>query len=173
MTKNQKPLKDIVAQFPDEIARYKKVNGRLPDDLDYERSFFCVWNKKRFFIHTRATLPLRDIDSGIGFGLWVEVSKQDFNRYVEAQENDKKYKQFQAKGTLANHWPGFENILGIKVLVRTVRVNEKVYIRKVLRDKLRDPLFEAALRTSAQDKKGKEMIRKLVDAYMQDASKNV
>jgi len=172
MIKDLKLMKDIVAQLPDEIARYKKVNGKLPDDLDYEPGFFCVWNKERFFIHTRATLPIRDIENGVGFGLWVEVSKQDFNKYAEAQKDDEKYKQFQAEGTLANEWPGFENIFGVKVLLKTVRVNEKVYIREVFLDKPRDPLFEVALLTSSQNKKGKQMIKKLVTTYLKNGNQN-
>lgn len=103
-----------------------------------------VWND-RYFIHTRSTLPLKDIGNGIRFGLWVEVSKENFSQYIATGNNETVYKNFNITGTLANNWPGFENTLGIKATVGTVRTNEKISITEIRNDKPRDPLFEAVL----------------------------
>jgi hypothetical protein len=162
-------MQDIVAQLPEELAIFEKINGHLPDDVNIKPGFICTWNG-RYFIHSRATLPLKDIHEGIGFGLWVEVSKTDFDVYLEAENDDSSYEKFKVKGTLANSWPGFENILGITVTVRTISLNEKVYITEVHMDKPRDPLFEVALLAQKDDLKMKKRIKDLVYAYLGEKS---
>jgi hypothetical protein len=158
--------KDIVAQLPDELAVVEKEKGQLPDNVKIEPGYACLWND-RYFIHTRATLPLKDIDGGIGFGLWVEVSKETFSQYMTTGDNEPAYKDFKTNGTLANNWPGFENTLGIEVTVRTIRTNEKVYITEVHIDKPRDPLFEVALSMQHDDIQMKEKVSNLISSYLE------
>lgn len=38
----------------------------------------------------------------MGFGLWVEVAEEDFNWYLEAIDDDEKYRTFGTEGMLAN-----------------------------------------------------------------------
>lgn len=159
-------MKDIVADLPDELVEYKKVHGQLPVDIDFEPGFYCVWDSKRFFVHTRATLPLKDIEEGIGFGLWVELSKENFARYAKANTDDELYKDFRTEGTLANEWPGFEGMSGTPVVVRTIKVDEKVYITEVKLDRPRDVLFEAALYLQRGDLKTKQKLEDLVKSYL-------
>lgn len=158
-----KPM-DVIASIPDEIKNYKDKTGEYPNDIKVEKGYYCIWND-RYFIHTRAVLPLKDFENGVGYGLWVEVKKDDFDKYLEAEKDAEKYKNFQVEGTLANIWPGFENIFGIKVKIKTVNVEEKVYISEVYLDKPRDPAFEVALNTQVGDKEGVESIRKLAYSY--------
>jgi hypothetical protein len=158
-------MQDLVAQLPGDLNIYKQENGSLPSDVKIEPGFTCIW-QDRYFIHTRATLPLKDIHDGIGFGLWVEISKEDFDRYLGANENDEDYLKFKTEGTLANEWPGFEDILGIPVVVRAIRADQKVYITEVKIDRPRDPLFEVSLLAQKDDVKIKEQIKNLIEAYM-------
>jgi hypothetical protein len=158
-------MKDIVAELPEEIAQYKYEHGNLPENLEFEPGFICVWDN-RYFIHTRETLPLLDIEEGIGFGLWVEVTKSEYERYLVAGVDDTAYMKFKTDGILANQWPGFQNILGVPVVVRAIKPDEKVYIIEVKLDKQRDPLFEVALLAQKNDFETKEKIRNLVKAYL-------
>jgi len=159
-------MKDIIADLPDELAEYKRLNSQLPEDVDFEPGFYCIWDRKRFFIHTRATLPLRDIEEGIGFGLWVEISRDDFDRYAKANIDDNLYKSFETEGILANEWPGFEGMRGVPVTVRTIKVNEKVYISRVNLDRPRDVLFEVALNMQKGDLETKQKLENLVKSYL-------
>jgi hypothetical protein len=154
---------DIVADLPTELAVLKKITGTLPSDVEFEPGYYCKWNN-RYCIHTRVTLPLKAVNDGVGFGLWVEISKEDFEKYLEAENDDTKYVNIHIRGTLANEWPGFENMEGVPVTVRAISKDEKVYITEVHMDKPRDPIFEAVLLTQRDDDKGKEHIRKLVGA---------
>lgn len=161
-------MKDAVAQYPDEIAGLYKKHGRLPDGVKLEKGYCCNWNNKKFFIHTRATLPLKDFREGLGFGLWVEVNKKDFDKYLAAENDDRKYLQFKAFGKLANNWPGFENTSGLKVKIKTVGKDEKAYISEVLIDRPTDPIFKIALDMQKEDVNLKQKISKLVQAWMHD-----
>jgi len=156
---------DIVAQLPNAILMYKHLQGDFPSDMEYEPGFICAWDN-HFFIHTRATLPLYDHTNGIGFGLWVEVSQEDYQKYLQASGDDNLYKDFIAKGTLANDWPGFENMAGIGVTIRTVSSEEKPYITEVDDDRTRDPLFYVALRMQKDDTDTLQMVRELISAYI-------
>jgi hypothetical protein len=158
-------MTDIVADFPDELAEYKKIHTQLPNEIDFEPGFYCVWNK-RYFIHTRATLPLKDIEEGVGFGLWVELNKEDFLRYAKANADDELYKTFKTNGNLANEWPGFQGMLGTPVVVRTVKVNDKVYITEVNLDKPRDILFEAVMNMQKEDIEAKQKLDDLVKRFL-------
>jgi len=163
-------MKDVVAEYPDEIADYKKLKGDIPAEVKFEKGFFCIWENKftRYFIHTRATLPLKDINGGIGFGLWVELTQEDFDKFMKAQEGDKLYADFMAEGTLANNWPGFENVNFLKVVVKGVKPDQKPYIWEVKVDDTVDPVFRMALLTQKDDVKRQEEIRALVQAWMND-----
>lgn len=159
---------DIVARLPTKVALYEIEHGKLPDNLELDPGSVCIYGDE-YFIHTRATLPLKSTKDGIGFGLWVEVDKDTFIRYYDAQDNDDLYKNFRARGKLANDWPGFQNTYGVEVTIRTISLKEKVYITEVHMDKPRDPLFEAALNTQAGDQENIEMIKNLVKAYITDS----
>jgi hypothetical protein len=159
-------LRDAVAYLPYELARIEQETGKLPDEVKLEPGFFCKWGE-RGFIHARAVLPLNAIEKGIGFGLWVEVSLDDLKTYLDA-ESDEDYMKFVVEGKLANQWPGFQNMLGVRVKLRAINPNEKVYIREVYSDITRDALFEVAVRTAADDERGIENIKSLVTAYMAD-----
>jgi len=161
---------DIVANYPKEISDYQRVNGKLPEDLDYERGVFCVWGKARFFIHVRAVLPLKALENGVGFGLWVELAKEDFNRYVDALKSDDLYRNIKIEGELANEWPGFENMLGSRVLARCVKLEDKLYITEI--HDVNDVTFEIAMRTDTNDTDGIERIKNLVAAYVDDPKYN-
>lgn len=160
---------DIVAELPDEVASYEKEHGRLPDDLKLEPGLICKYNDK-YFVHTRATLPLKSIDTGVGFGLWVEVDTDTFISYYEALEDDELYKDFKAEGKLANEWPGFKNLYGVSVTFRTIKTDDKVYITEVHDIQNRDPLFYSVMLAQADDIEKIKEIEELTQAYMENES---
>jgi len=160
---NDNQSRDIVAQYPDEFAELAVK--------DHEQGIWLsgtVGLNERHFIHARATLPLKDIESDLGFGLWVEVKKEDLEKYKEALDDDEKYKKFEAEGILANSWPGFENTLGIKVKIKTIHLSEKVYITDVFPDNTSDPLFRIALTMQKHQIELKNQVRKLIVAWMNE-----
>lgn len=161
---------DIVADLPDELAVYKHEHGKLPEGVDFEPGYICQWQDK-YFVHARATLPLKDTKNGVGFGLWVQIPKADYEKYLRAEKDDVLYKSFRAEGTLANNWPGFLDTYGLPVVVKTVFVDQKIYIWEVKLDRRVDPLFEVSLLSQKHDERMKEQIRKLAVAYLQDFNK--
>lgn len=160
-------MNDAVAQLPDELATLLSPDGDLPEGVEIEKGYYCKWNG-RYFIHTRAALPLKDISEGIGFGLWIELSKEDFDKFMQAQDDDTLYAGFTAEGTLANNWPGFEDVNNLKVVVKVVKVDQKPYIWDVSVDDTIDPLFRIALLMQKEDLQTRDRVRSLVGAWMND-----
>lgn len=161
-------MQDVTAEYPYEITEFQFYNNDLlPEDMDYEKGIYCIW-QGRFFIQTRATLPLKDTEKGVGFGLWVELIREDFERYAEALEDDSKYQSFSASGSLANEWPGFEGMLGAEVTVKTLNVTDKVYITDIIIEESDDPLFYKAISAPAEDAETKKQVKDLVNAYLED-----
>ena len=118
---------DIVADMPIPISAYLKSGGS-EDNFKIKKGFIASLNNKEFFIHCGATLPINDFKSDLGFGLWVKVERNDFERYLKAQENDHAYLKFSCKGTLANTWPLFPGTYTHPVQIRVIDKDQKPFI---------------------------------------------
>lgn len=146
---------DIVCDLPDALALYVREHGALPENVTLEENFLCSWGEERYFIHASVTLPLVDLGQGVGFGLWVEVTAQDFSRYLDALEDDEQYTSFQSEGVLANHWPGFPDALGLKVVMGASEVGQKVRIQGVMGElEAVDPMLHLFMNISPDDAPG-------------------
>ena len=77
----------------------------------------CSIDKKRYFIRCLATVPFSHRVGYFGWGLWAEVSKRDFFRYVDDHpKKGEKLKPFP--GRVANALPGYPSVLGKTVELR-------------------------------------------------------
>ena len=117
----------IVADLPEPILEYQR-SGRTDEEILIEPGLMAVINGKNYFIRCVATLPVKDFTSDLEFGLWVELTRDDFFKYKDALDDDEKYKSFEARGYLMNMWPAFPGTLGDDVAVKVVNVNEKPFI---------------------------------------------
>ncbi|MEO8581755.1 MAG: DUF2199 domain-containing protein [Patescibacteria group bacterium] len=158
-------LQDFVAQLPEPIIQIKRLGGQDGLDFTVQKGFIAEIPGKEYFIHCRAMLPLKDFKSGVGFGLWVAISKPDFDRYLRATDDDELYRQFAAVGSLANDWPGFPGTLADRVRVRTVHLSEKVYITEYLSEP-KDVLMRVSLLAQPDNFETKERIRDQAMSYL-------
>jgi len=118
---------DYVAQTPQPILEYRESGGD-EREVVVEKGFVAAIQEKKYFIHCAATLPIKEFESDLGFGLWVEVSRDDFFRYYKAQEDDNLYREFECKGILANDWPLFPGTCGDDVFIKVVSLHSKIRI---------------------------------------------
>lgn len=160
-------LQDFVAELPDPILQLRRLGGVEGKDYLVEKGFIAEIPGKEYFVHARATLPLKDFKTGVGFGLWVKLSSQDFDLYTRTVDHDNLYRNFVAAGNLANTWPGFSNSYGDRVKVRTVFLNEKIYITEYLSEP-KDVLMRRSLLASPEDSDTKDHIREMAMMYLID-----
>lgn len=158
-------MQDIVAQYPSLWLELQEADELDETENEFEEGFTARIGDDHFFIHARAVLPLKDLDTGIGFGLWVEVERQDYEKYLKVVDIDEEYKDYSAEGRLAQEWPGFPDTEGLKVRIRPARVEEKIYITEIL-EKPSDIALEMALQMSPDDEAQKDMVRKMIMAYL-------
>jgi hypothetical protein len=158
-------LQDFVAQLPDPILQIQRLGGKEGIDYLFERGFIAEIPGKEYFIHCRAMLPLKDFRTGVGFGLWVNIPKPDYELYLRAVDDDKLYRQFVSDGSLANDWPGFPDTYGDRVRVSTVFLNEKVYITEYLSEP-QDVLMRVSLLAQPDNFETKEKIREMAMSYL-------
>lgn len=158
-------LQDFVAQLPEPILQLMRLGGQEGQDFTVEKGFIAEIPDKEYFIHCRAMLPLKDLKSGVGFGLWVSIPKADFELYLRAVDDDDLYRRYVVVGSLANDWPGFPGTYGDRVKVRTVHLAEKVYITEYLSEP-QDVLMRVSLLAQPDDFDNKERIRELAMGYL-------
>ncbi len=156
-------MDDVIVDLPEALVRLAAESGSLPETLELEPGVLCAFDG-RWFLYARATLPLRTRD-GVGFGLWVEVSPDDYARFLDATADDGSWSTFRARGTLATDWPGFENLLGAGVGVGPGSDGE-LAILEVDVDREPDPVFRQAV--SGRLCVVSDMVRGLVRAWLDE-----
>jgi len=100
--------------LPDEVWAIpedeRDAQARYNDDL-------CQWGDRNF-IHCILPVPLKGIDDYFGWGVWVEVEAEVFERYLDLYDADGSAEPPQP-GKLANRlapYPGTS--LGTRVLIQ-------------------------------------------------------
>lgn len=87
-------------------------------------SDLCAIDKKRFFIRCVAMVSFTHTDGYFGWGLWAEVSKRHFFRYID--DHPKKGEKLKAfPGRIANGLPGYKNLPGKAVEVQPGPSNQR------------------------------------------------
>jgi len=157
--------KDIVAQLPDQIIQILRLGGSFGKDFTFKKGYIAVIPDQHYFIHTRAMLPLKDTVKGVGFGLWVKVSKEDFDLYMRAEKDDELYRSFHVVGNLANTWPGFPGTYDDRVRVRVIQIDQKPYITQYLSEPT-DIAMKMALLASSEDSDTKGRLREMAFSYL-------
>ena len=77
-------------------------------------SEFCTLDESRYFLRAILPVPIEDGDA-FCWGVWVEVSRQDHDRYLKAYSADELNELEPIKGCLANELPVYEESLGAPV----------------------------------------------------------
>ncbi|MEC4718001.1 DUF2199 domain-containing protein [Noviherbaspirillum sp. CPCC 100848] len=101
---------------------------RLPDaihELEYLSRYLrsrsnpdlCTLDESRYFIRGVLPLPFQEDEGNFNWGAWVEVSREDHDRYVAAFEVDGRGIPRFA-GRIANQLPGYETAIGLIVDVQ-------------------------------------------------------
>ncbi|NKF24112.1 DUF2199 domain-containing protein [Solimonas marina] len=99
-------LPDVVWNIPEEK---RSSRARFNTDL-------CQLGD-RFFIRCILKLPFNVRSGYYGWGVWVELSRDDFYRYVERYDQDGSHDPMVA-GSIANKIPGYSESLGLPVMVQ-------------------------------------------------------
>lgn len=98
-------LPDIVwALAPEERAARARFNTDL-----------CEFDG-RFFIRGLLCMPFIGSDEYFGYGIWAQVDRAVFKRYVEIYDEDAELEP-QAEGTIANRMPPYEQSNGENVSI--------------------------------------------------------
>lgn len=157
---------DIVAQLPEPIIQLQRLGGTKDVDFFIDENFVAKIPKdEEYFVHARAMLPLKDLKDGVGFGLWVKVSKEDFELYLRAIQDPNVYKKFSCVGSLANTWPGFPKTFGDHVRLQVVQ--EDLFITEYLSEP-KDIQMRRSLLAQPDDQETKEFVRNLAMSYLID-----
>jgi hypothetical protein len=113
-----------------------EVGFDLPDDVfaipEPERSSrsrstpdLCVLDDERYFLRGVLDFPCDDRRTPFGVGLWVETSKQSYDRYVELYSDPDQGNEPPFCGTIANTLDGYWDLRGVPVSIQLVSANER------------------------------------------------
>jgi hypothetical protein len=99
-------LPDVVWDIPE---AERATRAKFDNDL-------CQFGE-RFFIRCVLHVPFKEQPGDYGWGVWVEVSKATFVRYLKVYDHDATGEPAVA-GKLANEMPAYPTTLGLPVQVR-------------------------------------------------------
>jgi hypothetical protein len=99
-------LPDVVWKIPEQ-ERSKKA--KFDADL-------CQYGE-RYFIRCILYVPFTETDGEFGWGIWVEVERSVFDRYLFLYEVDGSGEP-RHPGKLANALPSYDNTLGLDVFIQ-------------------------------------------------------
>jgi hypothetical protein len=98
----------------------KKHRAFCNDDL-------CAIDGKGFYLRGVLELPVRGSDSPFGWGIWVEVAKEHFDRYVALFDNPEQGREPPFPGAVANALPGYPTTLGVTVSAHISKVETPLH----------------------------------------------
>jgi hypothetical protein len=112
---------------------------RLPDVVcavpEEERPQFARWTSDlcetrdgRFFIRCLLKVPFREMPGYFGWGVWVEIEKPVFERYVALYDNDASGEP-PASGILANTIPFYPDAKGAMAIVQFGTATQRPTLR--------------------------------------------
>ncbi len=112
---------DVYLTISEEIRK----NSKLSDDL-------CQINWERYFVRSVLPIPMNDFGYNYHFGIWVEVSEEDFNMIVETWQDENPTPN-EILGVLANDIQYFQQPTdGLKGVLKLVDQNKRpqFYLRQ-------------------------------------------
>jgi hypothetical protein len=78
---------------------------------------FCTLDESRYFIRGVLQLPFLEQDGSFGWGIWVEVSRENHDLYIRNfNEDASSLPRFS--GSIANSMPGYPQTLAVGVQVQ-------------------------------------------------------
>ncbi|AOF90069.1 DUF2199 domain-containing protein [Sinorhizobium sp. RAC02] len=120
---------DWAFKLPDDVwaipAPGREEAARFTDDL-------CQYGE-RHFIRGLLSVPLPDMGSDFGWGVWAEVDVAVFQRYLEFYDADGSSEP-QYSGTLANSLPGYVSSLHAPVDIQFRNATQRPLFRLSERD---------------------------------------
>lgn len=117
---------EVCDQWHDEL--HKDFGFELPDavwGLDYIETYrrtrhnkdVCVLDEARYFIRCMLEVPLTYDDDHFGFGLWVEVSQDQHELYLDTWQSGSDQTEAFV-GHLANDLPMYPALVGEPIMIK-------------------------------------------------------
>jgi hypothetical protein len=105
------PLEEMELTFrrPDDAA---KLSPEEREAHLQENSDLCIIKGERFFIRAVLPLPVDSRDRPYRIGLWVEVTKSDFERVYDLWESEEQVSEPPIPAVVANDIPTTQGALG-------------------------------------------------------------
>lgn len=117
-------------------------------------SDFCIVDDEDFFIRAVCPVPVVGTAQDFGWGIWVSLSRENFQRYVDSFEDADQSKLGGMFGWFSNQLPHYPDTLSLQTSVLPQDNNQRplVYINEAHQD---HPLFAEQREGMAQDKLAK------------------
>lgn len=103
-------------------------------------SDLCSVDDEHFFIRALCRLPIEGSEQEFGWGVWVSLSEQNFQRYFDSYDDPDQSKLGGMFGWFSNQLPDYPDTLSLQTTVVPQDSNQRplVYISEVHQD---HPLF--------------------------------
>jgi len=138
---NEHDLDDLEVGFdlPDEVFAIPKsertTRARFTPDL-------CILDGTRYFLRGVLPIPCSGHDAPFGLGLWVETTKQAYERYVVLYSDPGQGNEPRFGATIANAVDGYWDLLGVLAEVQLISAEDRprLYITDTSHPAARDQM---------------------------------
>lgn len=138
---------DAPAYWPRDPEKQRARHASLTSD-------FCSLDDEQFFIRAVCRVPVAGSDRAFGWGVWVSLSRENFQRYRDTYDDADQSKLGGMFGWFCNRLPDYPDTLRLQTSVVPQDGNQRplVYISEAHAD---HPLFIEQRDGMAQDKLAK------------------
>jgi hypothetical protein len=106
-------LPDIGIARPDDWNELDD-ESRARSFLDTDRCEIVDDDGSFFYVRGVLELPIVGLERTFGFGAWGALREQDFERYVELEDDPRRFEQRPYASVLANRLPGYPDTYGLR-----------------------------------------------------------
>jgi hypothetical protein len=85
----------------------------------------CMVDGRHYFVRARIVLPIRDAPGEFEWGVWVSLSRPNWERAREVWQQAGRESEPPYFGWLSNEPPGYPSTLNLKTLVHTRPIGER------------------------------------------------
>ena len=88
----------------------------------------CIINEEDYFVHGLVEIPILGSDEVFAWGVWVSLSKANFDRACDLWEDENRISEPPYFGWLCNSVPGYPDSLHLKTRVHTRALGQRPFV---------------------------------------------
>lgn len=88
----------------------------------------CIIQAEHYFVRARLVIPVVDAEEDFDWGVWVSLSRNNFERTLDLWESDERENEPSYFGWLSTELPGYPSTVNLKTHLHSAPVGKRPHI---------------------------------------------